>query len=402
MPIIKLTERFINNDLVCPAGKSRIEYCDTEFPGLYVEVRATSPGQGTYYLRYKNQLNKTAHQKLGRTSEITLGDARKKAKLQKAEISLGSDPRGEERARKAVITYTDFFYNHYLPHAKTRKRSWDRDEELFRLRIEGVFGGLRLNELTKHQLQNFHSDLKDEGLAAATADHHLKLIRHSLNLAVEWGMLTVNPASGIKQFNENNQRERYLTKEELDRLVGVLRSNEPKTVCLVALFLLSTGARLSEALQATWDQIDREGRIWRVPASNSKSKKIRHIPLNESALEVLSQLGTDGSHEYLFVSRQTGERLTSVNRVWSRLRVKAGLPHLRLHDLRHQFASMLINAKRTLYEVQMILGHSNPAVTQRYSHIASETLLDASREASKAIRGTGRGLAVVEVEPVAA
>lgn len=104
MPVVKLTDSFITKDLKCPDGTARIEYCDADRTGLYVEVRATSPGQGTYYLRYKNALNKTAHQKLGRTTEISLAEARKRAKLQKAAIVQGADPRAEERARKAVIT----------------------------------------------------------------------------------------------------------------------------------------------------------------------------------------------------------------------------------------------------------------------------------------------------------
>ncbi len=196
--------------------------------------------------------------------------------------------------------------------------------------------------------------------------------------------------------------EHYLNDEELDRLVRVLRSNEPKTVCQVALFLLSTGARLSEALQATWNQIDRESRVWRIPAANSKSKRIRSIPLNDSALEVLAQLESEGVNDCLFVSRQTGERLTSVNRVWSRLRIKAGLPHLRLHDLRHQFASFLVNSGRTLYEVQKILGHSDTKVTERYAHLSTKTLQAAADSASLAIRGAGRGLVLVKPDAVAA
>ena len=402
MPVVKITESFITSDLKCPDGKARIEYCDTDLPGLYIEVRSTSPGQGTYYLRYKNDLNKTAHQKIGRTTDLTLGEARKRAKLHKAEIALGSDPRGEEKARKLVITFTDFFEQNYLPFVTSRKRSWKRDEELFRLRIKGVFGSKRLNEISRQQIQTFHASVMAEGLAAATADHHLKLIRHSLNLAVEWGMLTANPAAGIKQFNEDNKVEHYLNDEELDRLVRVLRSNEPKTVCQVALFLLSTGARLSEALQATWSQIDRESRVWRIPAANSKSKRIRSIPLNDSALEVLAQLDSEGGNDCLFVSRQTGERLTSVNRVWSRLRIKAGLPHLRLHDLRHQFASFLVNNGRTIYEVQKILGHSDTKVTERYAHLSTKTLQAAADSASLAIRGAGRGLALVKTDFAAA
>lgn len=389
MPIVKITDVFVSNQLQCPEGKLRIEYCDSDLRGLYIEVRATSPGQGTYYLRYKNDSNKTAHQKIGRTSEMTLGDARKKAKLQKAEIALGSDPRGEERARKAVITYTEFFDAHYLPFAKANKRSWDRDEELFRLRIKSVFGNKRLNEITRQQIQTFQASVKDEGLAAATADHHLKVIRRSLNLAVEWDMLEKNPAAGIKQYNEDNKVEHLMADTELQRLLAVLHANDPPMVCQVALFLLSTGARLSEALQAKWSQVNRQSRVWLVPASNSKSKRVRPIPLNDSAIEVLNKLGTEGKFDSLFINLKTKMPLTAVNKVWGRLRVKAGLPHLRLHDLRHQHASFLVNAGRTLYEVQKILGHSDSKVTERYAHLSLTTLQAASNTASVAMRSAG-------------
>lgn len=397
MPVVKLTDTFITKELTCPEGVARIEYCDADRTGLYVEVRATSPGQGTYYLRYKNALNKTAHQKLGRTTEISLGEARKRAKLQKAAIVQGADPRAEERARKAVIVYADFFNDHYLPFATVRKRSWKRDEELYRLRIKDVFGDRRLNEITRQQIQSFHASVKAEGLSAASADHHLKLIRHSLNLAVEWGMVDKNPAAGIKQFNEDNKVEHYLDDEELDRLVSVLRANDPPMVCQVALFLLSTGARLSEALNADWAHIDRRSGVWRIPATNSKSKKMRPIPLNSSAIEVLDQLGTEGNSEHLFINLQTRARLTAVNKVWGRLRVKAGLPHLRLHDLRHQFASFLVNAGHTIYEVQKILGHSDTKVTERYAHLSLKTLEKASNSASDALMGAGRGVVVAEM-----
>ena len=99
MPIIKLTQPFINNELHCTEGKVRIEICDIDLPGLYVEVRKSSPGQGTYYLRYKDSKGKTCHQKISKTHEMTLVEARKAAKTLKAEINLGADPRGEEKAK---------------------------------------------------------------------------------------------------------------------------------------------------------------------------------------------------------------------------------------------------------------------------------------------------------------
>ncbi|WP_239290800.1 integrase arm-type DNA-binding domain-containing protein, partial [Candidatus Nitrotoga sp. 1052] len=189
MPIIKLTPHFVANNLQCPQDKLRIEFCDDALPGLYIEVRSTSQGQGTFYLRYKDSNGKACHQRIGRTTDVDLADARKLAKTLRAEIALGSDPRGQEKARQAVLSFTEFFVDHYLPYVKPRKRSWARDEELFRLRIQGVFGNKRLNQITRQQIQSFHTALMSEGLAAATCNHHIKLIKHSLNLAIDWEML---------------------------------------------------------------------------------------------------------------------------------------------------------------------------------------------------------------------
>jgi integrase len=381
-----LTQELITNGLQCPDHKKRIELCDTELPGLYIEVRASKQGEGTYYLRYKNNQSKTQHQKIGRTTDTTLAEARKRGRTLKAEIQLGADPRGEVKAARAVITFGEFFDDHYLPYVKPRKRSWQRDEELYRLRIKDRFGTSRLNEITRQQVQNFHTAVLEQGLSPATADHHVKLIRRMLNLAVEWELLDRNPTRGVPLFMVDNKVEHYLNDVELKQLMAVLRTDPNRTVCLIAMFLLSTGCRLNEALRATWSQIDRPTRVWLIPASNSKSKRSRPVPLNDSALEVIGQLDTEDKFEHLFVNRQTGKPYGTIMKVWSRLRGKAGLPHLRIHDLRHQFASFLVNSGRTLYEVQQILGHSDPSVTQRYAHLSSRSLQEAANSASVAIR----------------
>ena len=391
MPIIKLTQGFINQELHCSEGKARIEYCDLELPGLYVEVRKSSPGQGTYYLRYKDGKGKTCHQKISKTHEMTLVEARKAAKTLKAEINLGADPRGEEKARKAVLNYAEFFEQHYLPYVKVRKRSWKTDEGFYRLRLHAEFGEFRLNQITRQHIQTFHTRMSDEGLAAATSNHYLKLLKHSLNLAIDWDMLDLNPASRIPLFHEDNQVENLLSDEQLESLLQVLRNDENRMVCLIALFLLSTGVRLNEALQAKWSHVDQHNRVWRIPAANSKSKRTRAVPLNDSALTVLGLLTTKGEFDNVFINFQTGLPYTTISKVWGRLRKKAGLPHLRIHDLRHQYASFLVNNGRTLYEVQQILGHSSPSVTQRYAHLSTRSLQEAANSASVAIKS---GLAV--------
>jgi integrase len=114
---------------------------------------------------------------------------------------------------------------------------------------------------------------------------------------------------------------------------------------------------------------------------------VRSVPLNDSALEVLAELDTAGKFDHLFVNERTGAPYTTVMKVWSRLRSKAGVPDLRIHDLRHQYASFLVNSGRSLYEVQQILGHSDPSVTQRYAHLSTRSLQEAANSASVAIKG---------------
>jgi len=386
MPVIKMDAAFMAKGLTCPEGKARIEWCCDELAGFYIEVRATSPGQGTYYLRYKDAKGKTRHPHIGRTTDICLTDARKKAKTLKAEIALGADPSGAAKAAKLVPTFSEFFTGHYLPHVKSYKRSWKRDEELFRLRIEPEFGHLRLNQIKRQHVSTFHAGLLKKGLSPATCDHHIKLMRFAFNKAIEWELVDKNPLQGLKQFAEDNRIEHYLDDAQLESLLTVLANDDNRTVCLIAMFLLSTGCRLNEALQATWAQINQTTRVWRIPAKNSKSKKIRSVPLNDSALYVLKLLKTEGLFQHLFINNKTEKPYTTIMKVWSRLRKKAGLPHLRIHDLRHGFASLLVSGGRTLYEVQQILGHSDPKVTMRYAHLSSKTLQEAANSASVIVK----------------
>lgn len=214
----------------------------------------------------------------------------------------------------------------------------------------------------------------------ATALAHEFNLRHpnepiTPQAAQKWlDMLEKNPASKVPLFNVDNKVEHYLDDDQLQRLLVVLRSpDSPRNVCLIALFLLSTGARLNEALQAKWSQIDRRTRVWRIPAAVSKSGKIRVVPLNDSALDGLAELDTEGEFDGLFVNRQTGKPYTTIMKVWSRLRLKAGLPHFRIHDLRHMYASFLVNAGFSLFCVQQVLGHADSATSARYSHLSVAT-----------------------------
>jgi len=379
MSKVKLTQKYIDNPPRPAPGKSREEHCDIALPGLYFETRATCTEWGTFFLRYKDENGKTCHQKLGRSCDITLKQARAEARRLRAEIQLGANPRAEARAKKSIMTWNEFF-TRYIVYVRQHKRSWHNDEEMHRLRISPKFGNLRLNRFTRHAVQTFHNEMRDSGLAPATCDHHLKLIRQALNLAVDWDLIEANPVAKVKLFHVDNREERLMSPDDLQSLMSTLNNagDKRKTVVAVVKFLLLTGCRVNEALNARWGDINRGTRTWTIMATNSKSKKRRSVPLSDAALEVLDQLDTNGKSKWLFTNLVNGERLKSITKTWQSLRKEAGLPHLRLHDLRHMHASMLINSGQSLYVVQRVLGHSSPDVSSRYSHLSTESLQQAA------------------------
>jgi integrase len=222
-----------------------------------------------------------------------------------------------------------------------------------RLRISKRFGNTRLNKFTRREVQQWLNELKESGLAASTCDHHGKLIRQALNLAVQWELpLDKNPVAKLKLFGGDNKIENVMTDEQLQQLISTLANvdDRRRVVSLVIKFLLFSGARVNEALNARWKDIDRTNRNWTVLATNSKSKQRRSIPLNDAAMAVLDQLESEGKSEWLFTSSigDGNQRMTSINKVWQKIRQDADLSWLRLHDLRHNYASMLVNSGRTL------------------------------------------------------
>ncbi|MBL4743523.1 MAG: tyrosine-type recombinase/integrase [Cycloclasticus sp.] len=351
---------------------------------MYVVAQHSSQGRGVYYLRFK--LNgKSSSIKLGRTSDISLDDARKKVTDYRSQIAQGIDPREAIKAKNSVPLFSDFFTNTYLPHAKLHKRSWKCDESLYRLQLKRAFGHLKLNQITRMQVQSLHSELRESGLAASTSDHYAQLTRHILNMAQDFDLIDKNPVSGIKLFREDNQVTVSLSEDELGHLVGVLKTHPNRNACNVVLFLLNTGLRISSALLAKWEHIDISQKTMLLPSSISKNKRVSSIPLSSGALEILDGLPTKGKHEYLFVNPNTNKRLTTISKGWRSIRAEAGLPQLKLHGCRHLFAGLVINSGVSIFVLSKLLTHANVLTTSRYSYLDKSTLLDAANTASHSI-----------------
>jgi integrase len=380
MPVVTLSPSMIAT-LQCPAGKQRIEYCDSEVPGLYLLVSDTQ--SKTFFWRTKVD-GKTCHRKVGRITDITLADARAQVIRWKEEqhSPSGSSVGIAESKRKGDMTLQDLWLEYYDFAQSTVPRSAKRLEQLWRIRIKPRFGHLKLREITMRQIQTFLMDLRKEGLSAASADYHGKLLRRMGNMAVRWGYLDNNFAKGIQLYHEFNGVENVLNDEQLQRLLEVLKTDSNQPISLLALFLLSTGARLNEVLTAQWKNVSLQNRLWLVPPESSKSKRLRSIPLTDSALGVLQLIDKKESDVYVFTNRKTGKPFVNVFKPWNRIRTKAGVPFLRLHDLRHMYASYCVNSGRTIFEVSQLLGHADTRTTVRYSHLSSRTLLEAANSVS--------------------
>ncbi len=301
--LVNLTPEFIETELICPDGKSKVEYRDTELKGFMIVVTRT--GTCTYVLRYKYS-GKYEYKTIGSTSYVSLDKAREQAIQIREDIAMGKDPKANLKKCKQVPFFKVFFKKQYIIHAKQHKRTWKNDEQMFDKHLKAEFGSTKLNAIKRVDVERFHLKLREDGLSPTTADHYIKLMRHMLNLAVDWDLIDNNPIAGIKLFRENNCVENYMDEDQLAGLLKVLRTHPNRPTCNIALFLLSTGARRKESLQAEWKYIDLVNRVWRVPSSVSKSKKMRSIPLNDSAIDVLMSLDSQGEYEHVFINKRTG------------------------------------------------------------------------------------------------
>lgn len=384
MPVVTLTPAFIEGMKAIP-GQVHTEYCCDKIRGLFADVHSSAASKPTWNYRFRIK-GKLTTGRLGLVQDMPLDEARLQVTLLKTQNALGKAPTGD--SAESGLTLDQFMRDQYFPHVREHKRSHWRDEQLYRLRIAERFGHLPLKQITRREVQKFHNELHQKGASKASANHHLQLMRHVLNLAISWEELDRNVLQGVPLFTLDNQVENFLDERQVERLMEVLQTDENRMVCLILVFLLSTGARLREGLCAKWRDVDAARAVWIIPASNSKSKRQKALPLNPSALWAIGQLTSAETSEYLFPSPVTGKPYTTITRVWYRIRKNAGLPgNVRIHDLRHTYASRLVSAGRSLYEVQRLLGHADPRTSMRYAHLSMKTMQEAANAATVVITG---------------
>ena len=282
----------------------------------------------------------------------------------------------------ASITLSAFFDTHYYPYAQATKRRPELDRFIFDKHIRTKIGDFMLQNLTANILDQWVLGHVHQNYKASTINKHIFLLNRLLNVAEHWGFLEDNKFKRrrIKQLRIGDHVQRFLSESEIKTLVAQCKKDPHPHIALFVQLLLLTGARKSEARLMKWSYVDQNSRIWTVPLS--KNGKKRRITLSNAALHVLEDarilnsslnLSITGD-DFVFINPKTGASYQSFYAAWHRIRDKIGLNDVRIHDLRHTYASLLINKGASIYEVQKLLGHHHISMTERYAHLLPDTL----------------------------
>jgi integrase len=414
----RLTDNFARKAL--PPSRGQTLVWDGEVKGF--ALRVTSGGAKSFVLDYRAD---------GRQRRFTIGSypdwsvqaARQCAKDLKREVDLGRDPMGERHSERAAPTLNDLWERYeieHLPHKVPRAQADERS--IWKNIIQPRLGKLKLGAIDHAAIDALHRDVTVIRGTPVRANRTVESLRKAFNLAIRWNWCDLNPASGVRR-NPEEPRNRYLTKPEIAALVAAVNQHgESKSANAIKLLML-TGARLGEVLGATWAMFDLENGIWTKPSAHTKQRRLHRVPLNGPALRLLVEMKEeaartardDGVVMSPFVFPGTGDKpLTDIKRSWASVCLKAGLteqvpkkarngkalkgkngklimitqPSVRIHDLRHSFASILVSAGASLPLIGQLLGHTQVQTTQRYAHLFDDPLRKAAESVGEVVEAS--------------
>lgn len=357
----------------CDGGK-KTDHWDTHIKGFLLECRPS--GGKTYALRYTDNAGRQRQIKIAAYEDVSNEQARKAATRLRAEVVLGGNPQAEKKEKKAVLLYSELARQH-LEYAVAHIKSHGCTEMTLRLHILPRWGKVRLDEIKSQDVTRWLAEKAKGGLAPASIERIRATMHRSFELANRWELPggQINPIKNVPRRKFSNARERFLSPEEAARLHKVASaSGSPQIASAIALWLL-TGARKRELLDAKWEHVDLERRMWLIPETKNGSP--RYVPLPDQAVEVIKRLPRWEGCDWLIPNPTTRRPYNTIKTAWDTIRSKANLPGLRIHDLRHSFCSSAVAAGVDLYTVGKIAGHKDYASTQRYSHLANDTLMKA-------------------------
>ena len=387
---------FLSNQILStlkvPDGKSRMTISDQACPGLSLEIR--NPGGSSWRMRYSYRKEQRCLT-LGKGAQLTLDDARQLGYQVRKLLSNNQDPTivlAKTPANHCPIFF-DFIQKNYLPYIGTYKRCVSADKTLLDNHLLPAFGKYPMNRISRYMVVEFLQSKVQAGYKPGYCNRFLVLLSYCFSLAQKWGVPEIeeNPVKGIALLKNLRRSERFLQNSEITGLMNAIQeSPNPLLKYFVPLALL-TGARKRELLDAKWSDIHLSEGIWKIPMT--KSGRPLTVPLTAEATSlfrslldylptILPKIFVE-TNEWVFPNPKTGKPFKSIFNAWNTARTKAGLADLRIHDLRHSFASALVNHGIPIYDVQKLLGHQSVKTTERYSHLSPDRLRSSSSIASQ-------------------
>jgi integrase len=376
----KLTKQLIES--VVPDTVRRVVIYDSDVPGFHIVVRQT--GRKTFAFAYRTKTHRKATLTLGPYPALSVARAREMAEVARGQVIQGADPaleRTKSRAAPAIADLCDRFLEDYVGiHTKpTTAREY---RGLVEARIRPNLGNQKVAQLTRAQIVDWHHSMRQ---TRREANHALAVLSKMLSLAeVQWALRADNPCKGIKRYPEG-RRERFLSAAEFARLGDTLLDCEMKGMessqAIDAIrLLIFTGCRLSEILELRWPDVDLERSCLRLRDSKTGA---RVVHLGAPAMEILARLGSHAKDERVVTG--SSDRPLGLHKPWNRIRKRSGLADVRLHDLRHSFASVAAAAGFGLPVIGKLLGHNHPATTSRYAHLSDDPLKHAAERVTQRI-----------------
>ena len=373
----KLTKRHIE---ALPPREKEYFVWDDQLKGFGVRVY---PNGGKRYVAQAFRQRKTIRVQIGRYETLTFEKAKARARQAIADIDEGRNPNREkktERLSPTVAQLAERFLEEYVPH-HCKPRTQVEYRHAVNRYILPALGSIKVTALARDGVAALHHEMRDKPYQA---NRTLGVISKMMNQAEAWGLRPdrSNPCYHVRKFKER-KRERFLSPEELASLAQALEAEEPLAPAAVTAFrlLLYTGARLSEIQTLKWEYV-RGNRI-HLPDSKTGAKT---IPLNGPALEVLAGAKRIEGNPWVIVGTAEGSHLTDLQKPWRRVRKAAGLDDVRIHDLRHTFASEAVMGGESLPMVGKILGHTQTQTTARYAHLADDPLQGASERIAASLK----------------
>jgi integrase len=367
----KVTKRSVDT-LKLTADAAEVTLWDSELKGF--GVRLQRGGAKSYVLHYRVGTGRGAPLRkltIGRHgSPWTPETARHEARRQLGRVENGADPVAEKIARKEAPTMAELTKRFLAEHAEAKRKVSTADEyrRLLDKVIVPALGDRKVADVARADITKLHHANR---AAPYQANRLLAILSKMFNLAERWGLRPdgSNPCRHVEKFAER-KRERMLSRVELGRLGDALASfNFSPYAAAAVKLLVFTGARLGEVLGLRWDWIDFDRGEARLPDSKTGAKTL-HLP--PPAIAVLADLPRLDGNPYVIAGQKEGAALVNLEKPWRAIRKAAGLDDVRLHDLRHAFASVAASSGMGLPIIGKMLGHSQPATTARYAHLESD------------------------------